>query len=628
MERNPKIVSLGPDAMYATAGMIANRGQSFARVEAVFNEAFDEVEQRFPDIGTMELHDEKAAGSDNGAGSERQFAYCQDGDPIIIAFAPKATGLTESQLLGLMRHEFGHALEYRYGVAELERVFGKKFPAEVERRADAIAEAVWGEPIKYDSKNIQCFGRGKSPRPAHLPDAKEKLKANAGRREPAVFLFDVVHRPVPRVASHGASARYEWAVIKGLLGEGPGGSGELVHEGGREAEALVEARRLAQQEVDGGADGAIVRSEDRSFALFGSVSKKTLRRVGLRANPPPGKTFTAYHASTQKFDRPTEFRAFRNMDFGPGFYMATDAADTESYGLHLYEAEVRLENPIVISPDVPVDPELLRWFQRVLKIDDDHLEFYDNKLVGILDLLKMLVEMEETDPRKLIAVLQKKGYDGIYVDGSVVGAHHRDLPALQGDYLIIWSPDQILSWKEVRRLERNPRHRWHFEGVDGLIAAMRDAEPNYAHALAGDPHVPAFVGDRVRWLKDSSYVVEVPVEKVLFMEGNIWNFNHAAALKEMIKSGERPTFGLPAARFYRIDKSTVKATQREYKEDELSYQRGMEEPWDDEDAGTFYVQLLNGNHRALAAMAAGESTIFVTVGEDYRDNVREEEWVR
>ena len=48
----------------------------------------------------------------------------------------------------------------------------------MELRADVIAEAVWGEPIKYDTKNIQCIGRGKSPRPRHLPDEKARLKAN------------------------------------------------------------------------------------------------------------------------------------------------------------------------------------------------------------------------------------------------------------------------------------------------------------------------------------------------------------------------------------------------------------------------------------------------------------------
>lgn len=348
MDENPKIVSLGPGALYATAGMIANRGKPFGRVVRVFDEVFETVEDRFSDMGTVELHDDEAAGADNGAGAERQFAYCKDGDPLVIAFAPKAEGLSDSQLQGLMRHEFGHALEYRYGVAALEEEFGKKLPAEVERRADAIAEALWGEPVKYGAKNIQCVGRGKSPRPSHLPDEKAKLKPN--------------------------------------------------HRG-----------------------------------------------------------------------------------------------------------------------------------------------------------------------------------------------------------------------------------RWYFEDVDSFIDMLDESEPDYTNV--GPFHEEsAYSGRRVGWAQGHS-VVEVPVEHVVFMEGNIWNFDHAAALKALIESGEYPTFELPAARLYRIDQSLVDDTQRYSEEGELSYQYSMEQPWDEEDAGTFYVQLVDGNHRALAAMAAGEPTIFVTVGPNYRDDVRDEEWV-
>jgi GNAT superfamily N-acetyltransferase len=145
----------------------------------VFDETFDDVEARFPDLGTVELHEDEAAGSDNGAGSERQFAYCKEGSPLIIAFAPKAEGLPDSHLRGLMRHEFGHAMEYRYGVKALEEKLGRKLPEQVERRADAIAEAIWGEPIEYDEAFVQCVGvGGVHPRPRHLPDKKEKLRAN------------------------------------------------------------------------------------------------------------------------------------------------------------------------------------------------------------------------------------------------------------------------------------------------------------------------------------------------------------------------------------------------------------------------------------------------------------------
>lgn len=159
------------------------------KIQQAFNEAFNEIETQFPSLGTVELHEDERAGADNGAGSERQFAYCADGDPIIIAFAPKAAELSESRLKGLMRHEFGHALEYRYGVKELEKRLGRKLPKKVERRADVIAEWVWGQPIVYDTSDIQCVGgHGKKRRPRRLPDTVEVLRANPGHLAPTGLL--------------------------------------------------------------------------------------------------------------------------------------------------------------------------------------------------------------------------------------------------------------------------------------------------------------------------------------------------------------------------------------------------------------------------------------------------------
>jgi hypothetical protein len=102
---------------------------------------------------------------------------------------------------------------------------------------------------------------------------------------------------------------------------------------------------------------------------------------------------------------------------------------------------------------------------------------------------------------------------------------------------------------------------------------------------------------------------------------------HAAALLDEAANRD-VVFEVPAARFYRIDADDVARTSRYEEEDELSYQVGMEKPWDEyDDEGTFYVQLVDGNHRAAAAMLMGEEVIPVTVGENYREDVLEEEWV-
>jgi len=153
------------------------------KTSRVFDEAFDEVERRFPEVGTVELHRDELAGGDNGAGAERQFAYCMAGDPIVIAFAFKAEKLPLTNLRGLMRHEFGHALENRFGVRKLEELLGRSLPPEVERRADAIAEAVWGQQLRYDTRDIQCVGcHGSRSRPRRLPDEKASLKKNSDAR--------------------------------------------------------------------------------------------------------------------------------------------------------------------------------------------------------------------------------------------------------------------------------------------------------------------------------------------------------------------------------------------------------------------------------------------------------------
>lgn len=147
---------------------VTPNGRKLSRAQRAFDECFDVIEERFPDFGDIELHEDELAGSDNGAGSERQFGYCMDGKPIRIAFAAKIEKLPVENIRGLMAHEFGHALDYRYG-KKLGSMLGVRLPEGVERRADAIAKAVFGRTIKYDERLIQCVDcDGTSPRPRRL----------------------------------------------------------------------------------------------------------------------------------------------------------------------------------------------------------------------------------------------------------------------------------------------------------------------------------------------------------------------------------------------------------------------------------------------------------------------------
>lgn len=219
-----------------------------SKVDRVFDEAFDVIEKRFPDFGAAELHEDDRAGQDGGAGADRQYAYCKAGDPIVIAFAPKAEQLPMTNLRALMRHEFGHALEYRFGVRELESRLGRRLPPQVERRADVIAEAVWGDRIRYDDRDIQCVGckSGESPRPARLPDEKAKLKANAG----AQYAYHAtVAELLPSIAKEGLLP-YEHEMLDepGIFVEDDEGEAENYLERG--SGALLRFRLVHMEALD------------------------------------------------------------------------------------------------------------------------------------------------------------------------------------------------------------------------------------------------------------------------------------------------------------------------------------------------------------------------------------------
>lgn len=202
----------------------------------------------------------------------------------------------------------------------------------------------------------------------------------------------------------------------------------------------------------------------------------------------------------------------------------------------------------------------------------------------------------------------------------------------EGKGELVESPSAAAVIREVEALRRGVIPNapdWYFDGVSDLLEQLEhtEADDRFIDPAELEPSgEPVYRGSRVNWRSQSGYVVEVPVEKIAFMEGNIWNLSHAAALKERIERGDRPELLVPAARLYRIDADDVERTQRWDEEGELAYQMSMIEPWSDRDAGTFHVQLLDGNHRALAAMAVGEPTVFVTVGENYREDVLEHEW--
>jgi hypothetical protein len=84
----------------------------------------------------------------------RAMAYT---DGRRVTLYARALELPRPNLLGLVRHELGHALLLMGGR-----------PDHTERDADRLAEAVTGRPIRYDCRGVQTTGRGRRPRPRGL----------------------------------------------------------------------------------------------------------------------------------------------------------------------------------------------------------------------------------------------------------------------------------------------------------------------------------------------------------------------------------------------------------------------------------------------------------------------------
>lgn len=179
------------------------------------------------------------------------------------------------------------------------------------------------------------------------------------------------------------------------------------------------------------------------------------------------------------------------------------------------------------------------------------------------------------------------------------------------------------------RSRRNPRG-FHsaFDSTDGVVEMVEDAYPDESRVdfdadQEGDDHL---VGHHARWLRGGSgYIVDIDVERIMLTEGNPWYPEHAAGVAKAMRDGV--PFNLPAARVYRITAKDVKDSIKAEKDGKLLYEYSMVRPWSRADIGQYYAQLLDGNHRAVAAMSVGESSIPVHVGPNYRDAVRKKDWL-
>jgi hypothetical protein len=172
-----------------------------------------------------------------------------------------------------------------------------------------------------------------------------------------------------------------------------------------------------------------------------------------------------------------------------------------------------------------------------------------------------------------------------------------------------------------------------YEGTEELVDLILqgDIEPTYDYLEILTPR--DFDYDEINRDKPVSwignhYLLDIPVENIHFMEGNQWYLGHAMALYEGIENNTIKYLNPPVARVYRITAEDIKRTQKYERDGELEYQMSMTSPWERSDLRTYNAQLLDGNHRALAAIAAGASTITVYVSQNYRDEIYKKDWLR
>jgi hypothetical protein len=88
-----------------------------------------------------------------------------------VRFSKKMLAATPDRQDGVMRHELGHVVDELIPKKHLDMWAagrGVFLPPTVERRADAIAAAIWGTPLRYDSLLVQSTTTGVAPRPEHL----------------------------------------------------------------------------------------------------------------------------------------------------------------------------------------------------------------------------------------------------------------------------------------------------------------------------------------------------------------------------------------------------------------------------------------------------------------------------
>jgi hypothetical protein len=117
-------------------------------------------------------------------------------------------------------------------------------------------------------------------------------------------------------------------------------------------------------------------------------------------------------------------------------------------------------------------------------------------------------------------------------------------------------------------------------------------------------------------------MLRIESDMVTATPDNPFNLSQLAFIRDaIVHSGEAVVLAAPAGRVHVVSATHVEESQAAFETGE-DY-GGMTRPWDDSDVGKLYVALIDGNHRAFGAICAREPYIWVIVGPNYRDDIRD-----
>lgn len=121
----------------------------------------------------------------------RDLAWYEDG---VVTVLRKALRGPKGRLEGLLAHELGHAAD-----PDTSKPYA-------ERRADAMAKAALGVPVRYDVGDVQNLHHGVTPRPARLHENREsEMKRNPNEYAKAQYPYEVYYQKMAKGKVHTGS---------------------------------------------------------------------------------------------------------------------------------------------------------------------------------------------------------------------------------------------------------------------------------------------------------------------------------------------------------------------------------------------------------------------------------------